>query len=258
MTGHLEQAGEASDFARLSVPPSLPKGVFPWHVPGAPGLLGTDPLMDGVLCIPRGEERVQQEPEVALVCRLDWADERVRAVRPVGFAAYNDASIRKEAPKISFKKNWGPASKGLGDVVPIDTLAVGGPLDRYRLVSFVERAGTVHAYGEDSAILDYRTFHQPLLDWLVDRFNHQADEGPLEDVPGWLAFAGRPTLAVIGIGATRYTPFGLQERLQEGDVSTVVVYDGTVLDSLAVASRVRTKEAFAVGTSVLRQLVTVA
>ena len=43
MAGHLEQAGEARDFTHVVAAAGLPKGLFPWHVPGAPGVLGVDP-----------------------------------------------------------------------------------------------------------------------------------------------------------------------------------------------------------------------
>ena len=99
MAGHLEQAGEASDFVAVEAAENAPKGLFPWHVPGAPGVLGADPVSADTLCIPAGEERVQQEPELALLCDLEWNDSRIVAVKPVAFAAYNDASIRKPAPK---------------------------------------------------------------------------------------------------------------------------------------------------------------
>ena len=43
-----------------------------------------------------------------------------------------------------------------------------------------------------------------------------------------LAAAGCPETVVIGIGATRYTPFGESTYLEPGDESVVVVYDGAL------------------------------
>lgn len=255
MAGHLEQAGEAGDFVAVSAAHGAPKGVFPWHIPGAPGVLGIDPVSADVLCIPAGEERVQQEPELGLLCDLHWRDGCVVSVEPVAFAAYNDASIRKPAPKISFKKNWGRQSKGVGNLVAVAGLAPDGLLDHYRLASFVFRDGQWHAYGDDSPVRGYGYFHQTLLDWLVDRFNYQVDSGPLEDLAGWLAFAGRPTQAFIGIGATRYTEFGSSHMLRAGDESVVVVYDGRTFDSRALAEWVATGTDAPNGMSVLRQTV---
>jgi hypothetical protein len=207
------------------------------------------------LCIPAGEERVQQEPELALLCDLQWQDSRVVAVTPVAFAAYNDASIRKAAPKISFKKNWGPRSKGVGNLVPVDGLLAGGMLDHYRLASFVQRNGEWHAYGDDTPVVGYGYFHQTLLDWMVDRFNTQADHGPLEDLAGWLAFAGQPSRALVGIGATRYTDFGASQRLRAEDVSVVVVYDGRAFTPQALQEWVESGTDAPDGMSVLRQTV---
>jgi hypothetical protein len=255
MAGHLEQAGEASDFVAVTAAENAPKGLFPWHVPGAPGMLGANPVSADTLRIPAGEERVQQEPELALLCDLVWQDSQVVAVKPVAFAAYNDASIRKAAPKISFKKNWGRQSKGVGNVVRVDGLAPGGTLDHYRLASFLLRDGQWHAYGDDTPVVGYGYVHQTVLDWMVDRFNSQADNGPLEDLPGWLAFAGRPPRALIGIGATCYTDFGASHMLQAGDESVVVAYDGRQFDPAALREWVKTGTGAPNGMSVLRQTV---
>lgn len=255
MAGHLAQAGEASDFVAVKAAENAPKGLFPWHVPGAPGVLGTDPVSADMLCIPAGEDRVQQEPELALLCDLAWQDSRVVAVTPVAFAAYNDASIRKAAPKISFKKNWGPQSKGVGNLVALDGFGLGCLLDHYRLASFIVRDGVFHAYGVDTPVLGYAYFHQTLLDWMVDRFNTQPDHGPLEDLAGWLAFAGQPARALVGIGATRYTDFGASHMLRQGDVSVVVVYDERRHNPATIAEWVERGTAVPVGMSVLRQTV---
>lgn len=237
MTGHLEQAGEASDFVGVQAAPTAPKGIFPFYVPGAEGFLGTFPLSSTRVRLPAEAAQVQIEPEVALVCALQWADDRVTRVSPVALAAYDDCSIRRPASKISVKKNWGPDSKGLSaQQVPVRDLA---DFDRWRLASFLVRQGTVHPYGVDSAVGSYSFYHDRLLDWLVDRMNHQRDQGPLEDVHALLVAAGRPRRAVVSIGATRYTPFGETTFLAPGDEAVVVVYDGEAHTSEAVLAAVR-------------------
>lgn len=135
MTGHLEQAGEASDFVGIQAEPLAPKGVFPFYVPGAPGFLGTFPLSSDTLRLPPGEASVQIEPEVALLCELVWREEEVQAVVPLAMVAYDDCSIRRAAPKISAKKNWGADSKGLADrPIPLRRLE---DVDGWRLASFL-------------------------------------------------------------------------------------------------------------------------
>jgi len=84
----------------------------------------------------------------------------------------------------------------------------------------------VHPYGIDSPAVEYSYFHQTLLDWIIERMNQQADEGPAEHIAGLLGRAGYPGQALISIGATRYTPFGESHYLQPGDRSVVLVYDG--------------------------------
>lgn len=230
VTGHLEQAGEASDFTAVRAARGMPKGMFPTHIPGHATFVGVDPFSPDTLRLPAGPDgaRVQAEPELALVLDVAWAGERVERVVPRGFAAYNDASIRKPAPKISRKKNWGPCTKGLSaEVVPLDSLAPGGLLDHYHLTSFLRRGGALLDYGEDSRIADYSLFHEPLLEWVASRLNDQKDEGPLEDLSALVHT--RPRGIVVGVGATRYTSLGESDRLVAGDEVIVVVYDGLLM-----------------------------
>ena len=121
--GHLEQAGEAVDFANVAdaVPAGhpAPKGIFPWYVPGHDSFLGEFPLSHDALIVPKpgaddGPLNLQIEPEVGLACEVVWAGDTVVTLRPFALGAFNDCSIRRPgAPKISYKKNWGPASKGV-------------------------------------------------------------------------------------------------------------------------------------------------
>jgi hypothetical protein len=256
MAGHLEQAGEAGDFTQVTAAPGQPKGMFPYHVPGHDSFLGVDPVSSDRLVLPGGEDagRVQAEPEVGLVVALDWAGDRVAAVRPLGFTAYNDASVRRPAPKISRKKNWGPHTKGLAaEVVPLDGLAPGGPLDRYHLMSFLLRDGVLHDYGEDCAVRTYACFHEALLTWIAGRLNEQVDQGPLEHLAPLLG--DQPARAVIGIGATRYVDLPVSDRLQPGDEIIIVVYDRSVLDGAGLRRAIERREPLPPGNPVLRQRV---
>jgi hypothetical protein len=225
---HLEQAGEMEDFKEVfTEDENGPKGMFPFYLPGSKSPLGIYPLSSDTIILPEGEANVQAEPEVALICEIDYEEGRVSAVRPTHFAAYNDCSIRKEgAKKISEKKNWGEASKGLSNtLVSIDTFAEGGIMDRWRIASFLRRDGNVFRYGEDVELVGYSYFHEKLLEWITNQINSQADIGPLEPVGEYLKACGCPQKAVISIGATRYTPYGEKTFLQKGDEVIVVLYD---------------------------------
>ena len=243
VAGHLEQAGEASDFTTVAAQVGMPKGMFPTHIPGHGSFLGTQPFDAHRIVLPEGPDAalVQAEPELALLLRVAWRDGQVAALQPEGVAAYNDVSIRKPADKISHKKNWGPCTKGLSkDVLAVDSLAPGGLLSRYRLVSFLRRDGVLHDYGEDSPLSGYSLFFTPLLDWIRDRLNEQRDHGPLEDLSAFLA--DQPDQILVGIGATRYTAFGADDRLQPGDEVTVLVYDGSVHTPEAARRSVETRQ----------------
>lgn len=243
--GHLEQAGEASDFKDLVVEDAnAPKGVFPFYVPLAESesvpcnahFLHTFPVSDQCIRLGSREEKHQIEPEVSLLCDLEYDGERVARVTPRQAMAHNDCSIRREgANKISEKKNWGPETKGTAaHSIPIDRFEKGGILDHCRIASYLIRDGILHAYGVDSAASSYSYMYGQLLDWLVVKLNDQIDEGPLEQISEWLRIAGRPSQALISIGATRYTDFGETNFLAPGDLSVVAVYDARLHDLAAI------------------------
>ncbi|MFM4647647.1 DUF5718 family protein [Aeromonas bivalvium] len=246
--GHLEQAGEAADFVAVNVDDKVaPKALFPFYVPDHPGQLGVFPLSGEAILLPEaavsGDEKVQIEPEVALWCELEYAGEQVVAIHPRAFGAYNDCSIRRpNAKKISEKKNWGKESKGLAaTLLPLTHFAPGCELDDYRIACYLERDGELHPYGVDSAAVDYSYFHRQLLDWAIDRFNHQQDEGPAEHIQGLLVQAGCPAHALISIGATRYTPFGETHFLAPGDTACVLVYPASRYGEADIREAIRSR-----------------
>lgn len=231
--GHLEQAGEVKDFAVLKHTGEGPKGMFPYHMPIEGHFLSVDPVSSSDLAIPEGAQ-VQGEPEVALACDLVYGSDGSVKINPVAFAAFDDASIRREgAPKISVKKNWGPGSKGLSTkwIELPSGLSSGASLDGYRIASFLGRDGGWNAYGIDSPVAGYMLYGPALVEWIEQKLSSQADQGPLEDLPALLARAGKPERAVITIGATRYTPLGESTYLQPGDSFAVAVYDPEKIDA---------------------------
>lgn len=257
-TGHLEQAGEADDFKDLVIEDAnAPKGVFPFYVPGdGDHFLHTFPISSDTIRLGSDDEKHQIEPEVSLLCDLEYDGDRVVAVRPRRAMAHNDCSIRREgAKKISEKKNWGPDTKGTSaQAIELDRFEAGGILDHCRIASFLLRDGELSAYGVDSPASSYSYMYGRLLDWLVLKLNEQVDEGPLENISEWLRIGGRPAQALISIGATRYTDFGETTFLARGDQSIVIVYDGRRFDADRIRAIARgDAEAPAEGLSVLRQ-----
>ena len=167
-TGHLEQAGEAADFVNVkTTEPTAPKALFPTYIPAGgadgaataatvvpaattgsetalatpaapedkatPAFLHVFPFDSKTIIFPKGEEKLQIEPECAVVFDVDWKDGLVASLRPVCFGASNDCSIRKAgAKKISEKKNWGPCSKGFSArPLPLTSFGKGCELDGY-------------------------------------------------------------------------------------------------------------------------------
>lgn len=234
--GHLEQAGEAADFAQVAAPAHGPKGIFPWYVPGSASFLGEFPLSTDTLAIPPAASdvplRVQVEPELGVLCLVERdAAGVVSRLVPQWVAAFDDCSLRRPgAAKISEKKNWGAASTGVApDAFEVTDLAGDGPLASMRLACFLRRGEATHPYGVDSAIPSYTLFGESLLDWLVDRLRTQrgGDGTPLEDV-GALLDASGASRALVGIGASRYEPYGESTFVEPGDEAIVVAYDADV------------------------------
>ncbi|WP_081850053.1 DUF5718 family protein [Ruminococcus sp. HUN007] len=233
-TGHLEQAGEASDFVNVKVEDAAaPKAIFPTYIPGkadgVPEFLSVFPFDPDTILYPEDQKKLQIEPECAVIFNAKWEGTRLVSLEPVAFGASNDCSIRREgARKISLKKNWGSCSKGFSaHAVPLGSFDENSVLNDYRIASFLVRDGKIHQYGEDSAVKDYSYIYGKLMAWMLDKFNNQQDEGPAENINAYLNAAGCPERILVSVGATRYTEFGETNFLTYGDHSVVVLYPGS-------------------------------
>jgi hypothetical protein len=267
---HLDQAGEAEDFKDvITADEAAPKGIFPFFLPRvqnpvnkaeltAKKILTTYPLGADFIRLPEDKSlNIQAEPEVGLVCDLEYTAGQLSKVTPKYFGAYNDFSIRvKGAAKISDKKNWGHESKGFSNnIIEIDKFSEGGNIDNYSICSFLRRDGEVHAYGEDVELTGYSYFHEKLTDWILNQINTQENFGPLEPISEYIYACNNPQEAIISIGATRYTEYGEHTFLQAGDESIVVVYDATKLSNVEVLKMVQSSQYSTENISVLAQKV---
>lgn len=239
-TGHLEQAGEAADFKNVkTLEQNAPKAIFPTFLPKKCSNLASDasvipefltifPFDPKRIIFPKGEEKLQIEPECAIIFNATWQGDQLVELKPLSFGASNDCSIRKQgAKKISEKKNWGSCTKGFSEnQIEFDSsnFTKDCNLNDYRIASFLIRDGEVYDYGENSAVRNYSYIYKKLTDWMLDKFNHQQNEGPAEDIHSYLVAAGHPQQIMVSIGATRYTAWGESNFLQNGDKAVVVVY----------------------------------
>jgi len=228
VTGHLDQAGEAGGFQKSKGgEEDAPKGIFPFYVPVKTGkCTEVYPFSSNTITYPLVGENLQIEPELAIICRIQYEKQLVKSLTPISFGAFNDCSIRKlEADKLSEKKNWGPNSKGISDtIIEIDKFSEGGVLDDYNIVAYLLRDGILHPYGCNSPISKYSYVYEELLVWIVSKMNTQVDEGPLECISDLIRQAKYPEYGIIGIGATNYTDFGKNCFLKPDDEGFVVVY----------------------------------
>ena len=264
-TGHLEQAGEAVDFANVkTAEANAPKAIFPTYIPvksskkqniqndkitetsQIPENLLDFPFDENKIIFPKNEENIQVEPECALIFDATWENQKLKQLKPICFGASNDCSIRKPgAKKISEKKNWGKSSKGFStNLISIDTFSKGSILDNYNIASFIKRNGSVFEYGEDSAIKDYSYIYEKLLTWLVEKINNQQNEGPAEKIFDYLAQADYPSKIMISIGATRYTDFGEKNYLQKGDISYIIIYPKKNYSKEVLIEKIKKDEPF--------------
>ncbi|MGN0631428.1 MAG: DUF5718 family protein [Ruminococcus sp.] len=230
-TGHLEQAGEASDFVNVkTAEENAPKAVFPTYIPKksdcCPEFLNVFPFDSEKIIYPSGQDKVQIEPECAILFKAEWDKGKVKNLVPLLFGASNDCSIRREgAKKISLKKNWGASSKGFSQhPIALDSFDSKSIINDYRIASFLVRDGLVYTYGQDSAVRDYSYVYEKLTDWIIDKLNNQADAGPAENISLYLNGADCPEMILVSIGATRYTKFGESNFLRSGDHSVVILY----------------------------------
>ncbi len=227
---HLEQAGEAAAFAHIkSDAENAPKGIFPFYIPESSGILGRYCIDNTTIILPQDTTlNVQAEPEVGLECEICYNNGYVSSMRPHFFMAFNDTSVRNDsnAIKISQKKNFSYASKGMGAKIALDTFDRGGICDRYWITSFIcSENNVLEVYGENSPLLGYSYFYKKLLDWIVRTLNTQEDLLMLEYLRGLLAQANYPKRAIFTIGATRYMPDKEKRFLRPNDKVYVVVYD---------------------------------
>lgn len=243
---HLAQAGELEEFKDIiTADEAAPKGMFPFylplHVKAAKDILHTYPLSGDTIRLPKKDVNVQAEPEVGLICRLEYTDNKLSRIIPTHFGAYNDCSIRVAgASKISDKKNWGADSKGISDsLIAIDKFSAGGVMDNYSICSFLRRDGEIHAYGEDVELNGYSYFYEKLTSWMVNQINTQKDFGPLEPLSEYISTCNYPKEAIISIGATRYTPYGETTFLKSGDEIVIVVYNRKSLTPADVLKSVK-------------------
>ena len=266
---HLAQAGELEEFKDIiTADEAAPKGMFPFYLPmptspvnqvnlKAKKILSTYPLSSDTIKLPTEKVNVQAEPEVGVICELEYRAGKLSKITPTYFGAYNDCSIRVAgASKISDKKNWGADSKGFSnELIKIDKFKAGGVMDSYSICSFLRRDGKLTAYGEDVELTGYSYFYEKLNDWILNQLITQEDFGPLEAIEEYISSCGNPTQAIISIGATRYTSYGETTFLEAGDEILIAVYDKKSYSLEDVTLKLQEKQYKADNMSVLAQKV---
>ncbi len=224
---HLGEAGEADEFSVIETKEKdAPKGLFPFYIPNNDTFLGEFPICNDKINH-NDMEHLQVEAEVALVCDFEFEDNKLIDIKPKFFSAFNDCSNRiQDGNKLSTKKNWGKESKGISsEFIEIDSFDSEGILDKFHIASFVRRDGILKEYGTISAVNSYSYFFKQLKDWMVEKFNSQEDQGPLEELSPFIQDIQNHKGLLIAAGATAYTEFGKHNFLEKGDEIFVYVYN---------------------------------
>lgn len=229
---HLGEAGEADEFSVIKTQKeNEPKGIFPFYIKDHNSFLSTYPLCEEtILTHGREKDKIQAEPEVALICDFVYEDKKVIDIIPKYFAAFNDCSLRvQNKAKLSTKKNWGKATKGISkEFIKIDEFTEEGNLNKFHISSFIKRDGKVYNYGSISAVNSYSYFFTQLKDWLIDKFNTQEDCGPLEELSQFMTKANEAKGILIAAGATSYCEFAKNNFLKKGDELFIYVYNSRI------------------------------
>eukprot|EP00392_Amoebophrya_sp_AT5.2_P011793 g11883.t1 len=197
-----------------------------------------------------GVAKVQVEPEIALFVDVVYEDLKTRnnallpvkklikELKPVKIAAFNDCSVRslEGSVKLSEKKNWGRASKGISmNYFPIDSLEEVDPktgkkglASRLWIGSWLLRKGDLHEYTVRAPARSYLLFYQPLLNWIINRCNCQGDEAKWEDIGALLHASNYPENMWIALGAGQYTAWGEENFVELYDETVVIIWDEAV------------------------------
>lgn len=227
---HLSEAGEGDEFSKIQTSEKdAPKGLFPFYIPNHNSFLKNFPICDESINL-NNCECLQVEAEVALLCDFVFENGELKDLIPQYFAAFNDCSIRvQDGNKLSTKKNWGKNSKGISnEFIKIDNFTENGILNNYHICSFIKRNGIVHDYGTTSAVNSYSYFFDTLKDWMINKFNHQEDCGPLEELNPFIKELDGKKGILIAAGATAYANFGKKHYLEKDDEIFIYIYNAHI------------------------------
>lgn len=244
LANHLAQAKEEEDFVDVKVDLNAPKGMFPIYSKNANNFLSRFCISKNELII--DNDFVQIEPELCLTFKASYDNDLLKDLQVTGFAAFNDASKRIKASLISFKKNFSNASKGIGNILPLNDL---NDIKDYKISSFLKRQGLIKAYGKTEYIKDYYYYGKRLINWAINTINTQTNVATLEDLRPFIK--DKPENILISIGATPYTEFGDENYLQVDDEIYVIIHNTT--EEIALKS-IENNE-FLPNSSILHQIV---
>lgn len=245
MAEHLAQAGEDKDFKDIKAETNAPKGLFPFYIPNDE-ILGSYPISSDKIILVKGfdmdtnKEKIlptQVEPECFILFDAEYESGELKDLKPKFFGAFNDASLRIKAPKISTKKNFSKASKGIGNMLEFISF---DDMKEYKLSSFLKRDEIIYEYGNQAFLGDYFYFEEKLISFIINKINTQQRESTLEELKPFIA--QKPKQILVSIGATSYTNFGESCFLQENDEIFIIISKENINKEEIITTKIDTKK----------------
>ena len=179
---------------------------------------------DAIIHYPTKGENIDIEPEFVIEYDIIYEGEQVSQVRGRRMTIGNDITIRqlKDETKISARKSWGKASKGVySQWWSLDSLA---DLSDISLISYIETNGECHLATQPLETHQIKLFGAALEDWLVTTLNHQGSHGMFDQLLPQLKANGYPTTLTLFTGAPNYTDWGKTYFLQPDDIMHIIGY----------------------------------
>ncbi|MGO1297747.1 MAG: DUF5718 family protein [Vibrio sp.] len=185
---------------------------------------------DAILHYPAKGENIDIEPEFVIEYDIIYDGEQVSQVRRRRITIGNDLTIRqlKNETKISARKSWGKASKGVNaQWWALDSMT---DLANISLISYIETKGESHLATQPLDTNQIKLFGHALENWLVTTMNHQTDHGMFDQILPQLKANHYPKTLTLFTGAPNYTAWGKAHFLNPDDIMHIIGYQTSEYD----------------------------
>lgn len=193
----------------------LPNGIFVIHCDHP------ETVTSGVEAkYPQSGTDLDIEPEFVIRFATRYQNGRLSELTATHMTIGNDFTIRSldGSSKISQRKAWGEKSKGINSTWwQMQEFTKANYGKNLNLISYIERDGKFHCATELVDCLDTKLFHGELIEWIIERVNHQQDEGMYEEIHPEFSANNFPEELILYTGAPNYSGWGEENFIETGD-----------------------------------------